>query len=161
MRQIGKPKNDTHPNQPSNSELMRLSMSEKKWMTSAMMNARTHVEATMAALAAADYPALLQRGDALRAFIEASFAEAGVEVRASGYGSVFSLWFGPAAPGTYEEAERMADPGRSMALHLHLRAHGMLAMPSPYGRMYVSFAHDDEAFGLMRAAVAATAQAMR
>lgn len=96
----------------------------------------------------------------LRLFIEASFAEVGMQVRANGFGSVFSLWFVQTAPGTYEEAERMADPGRSMALHLHLRTHGMLAMPSPYGRMYVSFAHDDEAFGLMREAVAAAVQAM-
>lgn len=118
------------------------------------------VEATMATLAAADYPALLQRGDALRRSIEDAFAETGIQVRANGFGSVFSVWFGPTAPSNYDAAERMADPGRSMALHLHLRAHGMLAMPSPYGRMYVSFAHDDEAFGLMRAAVAAAAQAM-
>ena len=61
---------------------------------------------------------------------------------------------------TYDEAEQMADSGRSMALHLHLRAHGMLVMPSPYGRLYVSFAHDDEAFALMRAAVDAAARAM-
>ena len=43
---------------------------------------------------------------------------------------------------------------------LHLRTHGLLDLPSPYGRIYVSLAHDDEAFGLMRAAVAAAAQAM-
>lgn len=113
------------------------------------------VEATMAALAVADYSALLQRGYALRLFNEASFAELGMQVRANGFGSVFSLWFGQTAPGTYVEAERMAAPDRSMALHLHLRTHGMLARPSPYGRMYVSFSHDDEAFGLMRTAAAA------
>ena len=36
-----------YPNHPSNKELMRLNMSEKKGMTSAMINARTQVTATM------------------------------------------------------------------------------------------------------------------
>lgn len=118
------------------------------------------IEATMAALAVADYPALLTRGDALRTSIEASFADMGISIRAVGFGSVFSLWFAPAPPASYDDAQRMADPDRSMALHLHLRAQGMLVMPSPYGRLYVSFAHDDEAFALMRAAIGAAARAM-
>lgn len=42
----------THPNQPSKSELMSESMSEKNGMTSAMTNAATHVAPTMAAHAA-------------------------------------------------------------------------------------------------------------
>lgn len=37
----------TYPNHPSKSELMRLSMSEKNGMTSAMMNANTQVMPTM------------------------------------------------------------------------------------------------------------------
>ena len=115
------------------------------------------VETTLARLAEADYPALLQKGDALRACIEDTFAQAGIPVRTSGFGSVFSLWFGPDAPATYGAAERLADAARSLALHLLLRRHGVIAMPSPYGRMYISFAHDEEALGLMRGALAAVA----
>ena len=37
----------TYPNHPSNKELMRLSISEKNGITSAMMNAKTHVAATI------------------------------------------------------------------------------------------------------------------
>lgn len=118
------------------------------------------VEATMAALATADYPALLVRGESLRHTIEARFAAVGLPVKTSGYGSVFSPWFHPAAPATYDEAARMADADRSMALHLHLRAHGMLVMPSPYGRLYNSFAHDDEAYAAMHHAIGAAARAM-
>ena len=108
------------------------------------------VEATLARLATADYPALLARGDGLRAEIERSFANAGGEVCTSGYGSVFSLWFASAPPGDYERAHRLADPARAGRLHAALRRHGVIVMPSAWGRLYVSFAHDDEALGILR-----------
>lgn len=88
------------------------------------------------------------------------FASRGMPVRTSGFGTVFSLWFGPDVPRDYEEAQGVVDVDKSMALHLHLRQHGVLVMPSPYGRLYVSFAHDDEAFGLMGDAFAKAADAM-
>ena len=118
------------------------------------------VEATMAALGTVDYEALLARGDALRAFITRSFAAQGVEVATSGYGSVFTVWFGAQAPADYDAAQTMIDTERSLSLHLALREAGMLVMPSPYGRLYVSFAHDDEAFEAMRDAIAAGAPAI-
>ena len=118
------------------------------------------IEATMSQLAHVDYPALLQRGDVLRAFIEQTFIDAGLEVRTSGFGSVFSIWFGHDVPADYEAAQAMADQNRSMAMHLALRTHGVLVMPSPYGRLYVSFAHDDEAMELMRDAVTKAAKLM-
>ena len=118
------------------------------------------VEATMARLAVADYPALTARGDALGAEIGRCFAAAGHAVRTTGYGTVFSLWFGPDVPADYETAETIADHDRSMALHLLLREHGVLVMPSAYGRLYVSFAHDAEAFGLLEHAFAQAARAM-
>ena len=119
------------------------------------------IEATMARLAGLDYPALIRRGDELRSFIERSFADAGLDVRTSGFGTVFSVWFSSEIPADYEAAQAMADNERSMALHLQLRQHGALVMPSPYGRLYVSFAHDEEALGLLREAFVKAAQAMR
>ncbi len=119
------------------------------------------VEATMSRLAGMDYPALIARGDAFRAFVEQTFGSNGLAVRTSGYGTVFSIWFGQEVPAGYDAAERLVDAGRSLALHLHLREHGMLVMPSPYGRLYMSFAHDDAAFELMRDAFAKAARAMR
>ena len=118
------------------------------------------VEATLPRLDAMDYPALLARGDAFRAFVEGAFAAEGMAVRTSGYGTVFSLWFAPEAPTDYDAAQRVADPRLSHDLHLALRRHGLLVMPSPYGRLYVSFAHDDEAFDIMRAAFDEAARAM-
>lgn len=118
------------------------------------------IEATLSQLATMDYPALLQRGDDFRDFIERSFADQGMAVRTSGFGSVFSIWFGPAAPSDYEAALGVADPRQSLELHFRLREQGMIVMHSPYGRLYVSFAHDEAAFEVMRDAVLHAARAM-
>ena len=108
------------------------------------------IEATLAQLQSADYTALLAKGDELRQAIRRAFAAAGVEVSTSGYGTVFSLWFAPTVPASYEAARTMADAARATALHLALRRQGVIAMPSPWGRVYVSFAHDAEAFEILR-----------
>lgn len=118
------------------------------------------IEATLPALDAADYPALQARGDDLRAQIARDFAAQGITVSTSGYGNVFSIWFAEEAPSDYETARQLADPARSMQLHLALRRHGVLAMPSPYGRIYTTFAHDDEAFAILHDAFSAAASEM-
>ena len=118
------------------------------------------IEATMARLARVDYPGLLRTGDAFREVVQRSFADEGIAVCTSGFGTVFSIWFGREAPADYETAQRLLDPEKSLALHLHLRREGMLVMPSPYGRLYISFAHDDAALDAMRGAVRRAAAAM-
>ena len=118
------------------------------------------VEATMARLSTLDYPALLARGDALRRRIEQGFARAGMEACTSGYGTVFTLWFAPEPPRSYEAAVPLADPGRALDLHLRLREGRVITMPSPWGRIYVSFAHDGEAVDTIAAAFATAAEAM-
>ncbi|MGI4876475.1 MAG: aminotransferase class III-fold pyridoxal phosphate-dependent enzyme [Janthinobacterium lividum] len=118
------------------------------------------VEATLQRLDTMDYGALTRRGDALRQFIETCFANEGITVRTSGYGMVFSLWFADAAPASYDRAAPMADPAKSLRLHLELRRRGALVMPSAYGRLYLSFAHDDEACDLLRGALTGAAAAM-
>jgi glutamate-1-semialdehyde 2,1-aminomutase len=118
------------------------------------------VETTLGRLDTLDYEALNARGNALRAFIEKAFATEGATVRTSGYGTVFSLWFGNETPSGYERAAALAAPDLSLRLHLELRRHGVLVMPSAYGRIYVSFAHDDEAFAIMEAAFLQAARAL-
>ncbi|MGI4941416.1 MAG: aminotransferase class III-fold pyridoxal phosphate-dependent enzyme, partial [Janthinobacterium lividum] len=118
------------------------------------------IEATLARLACADYPALLAKGDALRTAIQQVFARAGVDVSTSGHGSVFSLWFAAAPPASYEVARTLADADRMKALHLALRRHGVIVMPSPWGRIYVSFAHDEEALDILRDAFGRAAAAL-
>ena len=118
------------------------------------------VEATLDRLAALDYEGLQQRGDDLRAFIETTFAAEGVSAKTSGYGTVFSIWFADQTPTEYETAARLADPQRSLSLHLELRRHGLLVMPSAYGRLYLSFAHGAEAMEITRNAFVQAARTM-
>lgn len=100
------------------------------------------VIATMEVLDAADYPALLARGEALRVAIVGAFARSGEAVSTSGHGDVFSIWPVAEPPRDYAEARRLLRPDWSAALHAELRRRGVLVMPSGYGRLFLSFAHD-------------------
>lgn len=119
------------------------------------------VVATLRLLDQADYPALLARGDALRRHIEACFKDAGIAVSTCGFGTVFALWPGDEVPRDYAAALRLLRPEWSQALHLHLRRKRVLMMPSGFGRLYLSFAHDAEAIALLETAFASVADIMR
>ncbi|MEJ1935147.1 aminotransferase class III-fold pyridoxal phosphate-dependent enzyme, partial [Nostoc sp. NIES-2111] len=106
------------------------------------------VLATLDELRKQDYAALLARGDRLRAVIVEAFAAAGVVASTGGYGSVFSLWFAPEAPTRYEGARAVLRPEASAALHLALRRQGVVTIPGGWGRIFLSFAHDDETLGM-------------
>lgn len=118
------------------------------------------VQATLPLLGQCDYAALRARGDALREAIVGCFARHGMAVSTSGYGNVFGIWFSAQAPTTYDAACTIADPARSLALHWHLRREGVLLMPSPYGRLYLSFAHDADAIDRLLVAFAHAASQM-
>ena len=105
--------------------------------------------ATLELLADHDYKSFVTRGDRLRGEIEQIFAANGIAAKTSGYGSVFTVWFSDDVPQTYREATSKLDEVRSNALHLALRRAGLLVMPSPYGRMYLSAAHDDDVIDQM------------
>lgn len=115
---------------------------------------------TLAKLDAVDYDELTARGNALRESIGTLFQKAGIRVTTSGYGNVFGIWLGDQAPRDYEEAARLANPDFTTALHLALRAAGVLIMPSPYGRLYLSFEHTDEVVTAMETAFNAAAAAL-
>lgn len=108
--------------------------------------------ATMAIIARLDYDRLLAAGDILRADIERSFRGRNLPIATTGYGSVFSLWFAERAPASYAEAAAAGRAELSMALHLALRHAGVLFAPSPWGRFFVSAAHDAEAMAQTREA---------
>ena len=101
------------------------------------------VTSTLSQLDNSDYELLIARGNALRKAIEAIFKAHSLIVTTSGYGNVFGIWLGAVAPMTYEQAEKIANPGFTKALHLALREAGVLIMPSPYGRLYISFEHNN------------------
>ncbi|MGH0347937.1 aminotransferase class III-fold pyridoxal phosphate-dependent enzyme [Sinorhizobium meliloti] len=95
------------------------------------------VNASMKIVDNIDYEQLRQSGDALREQIRISFAENGVEVVTSGYGTVFTLWRSRLAPGDYHEAAQLADPSFAAEMHIALRREGAMSMFSPYGRHYI------------------------
>jgi glutamate-1-semialdehyde 2,1-aminomutase len=104
------------------------------------------VTATMTALASADYDRLLSSGGRLRSMIEGVFAESGVSVRTSGWNSVFSIWFASAPPQTYDAAQQLVSAERTLRLHSELRRQAILTMHSTWGRLFLSFAHDEQDF---------------
>jgi glutamate-1-semialdehyde 2,1-aminomutase len=118
------------------------------------------VVASMRLLCDADYPALLARGDRLRAALASALAGAGVTASTSGYGTVFTPWFTASPPRDYAGAVAGLDPARTERLHAALRRHGVVTMPSPFGRLYLSFAHDDAVEAEMVEAFAAAASAL-
>jgi len=119
------------------------------------------VLATMETLRAADYPAFLARGEAFRRDVEASFHAEGITVCTSGFGSVFSLWFAATPPATYTAAKPLIRPQVALDLHLALRRHGVVTIPGGWGRIFLSFAHDDKALAAARTAFAAAARDLR
>jgi len=119
------------------------------------------VSSTLALLDESDYDRLVQRGEALRVAVEAIFRAQGIAVVTSGYGNVFGIWHAAVAPTTYAEASTIANPAFSKALHLALREAGVLMMPSPYGRIYISFEHGDEVIEAMKEAFGQAAAKLR
>lgn len=115
------------------------------------------VAATMGVLSALDYPALLATGDALRDAVERVFEDHGRPLATTGYGTVFTPWCGERAPGTYVEAAAAIDPDFTLALHHALRRSGVISMPAPFGRHYLTSAHDEEAREVLLSAFQAAA----
>ncbi len=102
------------------------------------------VTATMKLLASSDYDRLHAIGSRLRRTIEEAFGEKGIQVRTSGWDSVFSVWYADHRPHDYAQAMRCLNPEKTHRIHTELRRQGILTMPSPWGRMFVSFAHRDQ-----------------
>ncbi|EPN38686.1 glutamate-1-semialdehyde 2,1-aminomutase [Pseudomonas syringae pv. actinidiae ICMP 19095] len=103
------------------------------------------VLATLKQLATADYAALLARGDRLRVELVTAFANKGIAVSTTGYGAVFTLWPSAVPPKTYAEAAQKADSEWTLALHKALRRERVMTMPFAFGRIYLTFAHHEEA----------------
>jgi glutamate-1-semialdehyde 2,1-aminomutase len=116
------------------------------------------VTATLEVLRVADYHALLAQGDRLRAGLVDAFDRAGRVVSTSGCGTVFTLWFSPHAPTNYAEAAEVADHAMSLRWHMALRRRGLLTMPFPFGRFYLSFAHDEAVIDEMTAIIGDAAE---
>jgi len=118
------------------------------------------VLATLETLRQSDYAALLARGNRLRLMIEEAFRDVGIPASTSGFGSVFSLWFHERPPRLYEEAVKWIKPEWSLRLHLLLREQGVVTIPGPWARLFVSFAHGEAELAKTVAAYGAAACAL-
>jgi len=97
--------------------------------------------ATFETLRRSDYSAFLERGEDLRRGIAGALEQAGITASTSGVGSVFSLWFAAKPPTRYDAAKPLIRADLSSELHLELRREGVVTIPSPWGRIFTSFAH--------------------
>jgi glutamate-1-semialdehyde 2,1-aminomutase len=114
------------------------------------------VASTAKLLEELDYSAMMRRGERLRRSIEDSAKRVGLPLATSGHGSVFTIWFAETSPATYAEALSLQRADLTSKFHLALRRRGILTMPNPLGRWFISGAHDDEVIeALMCAASAA------
>jgi glutamate-1-semialdehyde 2,1-aminomutase len=103
------------------------------------------VVATLEQLRQHDYLPLLRSGNQLRSDIIRAFADEGLPLSSSGYGSVFTLWPSDKAPADYAQAAAIANARWSLDLHVALREQHVMTMPFAFGRIYLTFAHDEAA----------------
>lgn len=121
--------------------------------------AASAVIATMRVLEQADYQkGLYDYGARMRAGMVEAFADEGIEVSTSGFDSVFSLWFSREVPSTYDEALEKVRLDASRITYEELRRNGVIGLPSPWGRYFVSFAHGDEELAITLNAYKAAAR---
>lgn len=102
------------------------------------------VISTLEILKNSDYKLLKDRGNQLIHEIKNIFKDHNIAVNMTGFGNVFTIWLGEQSPESYKESLAIANNDFSRDLHLELRREGVLIMPSPYGRIYISFEHDED-----------------
>ena len=119
------------------------------------------VIATAGLLGALDYNAMLRRGERLRRAIEATARNLGLPLATAGYGSVFTIWFAETPPSTYAEALALQRADLTAQLHLALRRRGVLTMPTPLGRWFLSAAHDNDVIDALTAATSTALETLQ
>ncbi|WP_334175707.1 aminotransferase class III-fold pyridoxal phosphate-dependent enzyme, partial [Pseudoxanthobacter sp.] len=118
------------------------------------------VEATMTLLTDEAYAALNAYGAGLRSAIGDIFAARGIPVVTPGFDAVFSLWFAAEAPRTYEEAKARLRPQATALTYEATRRNGVVTLPSPWGRLFMSFAHGRDEMDITCRAYEAAARAL-
>jgi glutamate-1-semialdehyde 2,1-aminomutase len=119
------------------------------------------VTATMKLLGRLDYPAMLARGERLRAGLVAALRKEGHPASSSGHGSVFTLWLSETPPTSYAATRGLLHPRMVADLHVALRRRFVMATRADYGRYFVTAAHDDADIDHVITAFAAALGALR
>ena len=89
------------------------------------------------------YTRLFDWGATLRRAAVEAFAAEGITAITTGFDSVFSLWFTDRMPRNYDEAKTKVRPEATKRVSDTLRRHGVVSLPSPWGRYFISLAHGD------------------
>lgn len=118
------------------------------------------VLSTMGLLDQPFYDRLNGYGAAMRDSIAAAFAAEGIVARTSGFDAAFSLWFCDPLPKTLAEAMQRSRPEATRIVYESLRRNGVVALPSPWGRYFVSGEHGAAELEITRQAFAAAARAV-
>ena len=92
----------------------------------------------------ATYARLFDWGATLRGAIVDAFAAEGVTALTTGFDSVFSLWFTERAPRTYDAAKAKVRPDAMKLVSETLRRNGVVALPTVWGRYFISLSHGEE-----------------
>lgn len=116
--------------------------------------------ATLQKLKQLDYEALLARGDLFRTSVEEIFKSHNQPVSTTGYGTVFTIWPTAKAPSQYADALAARNNDWTLLLHKLLREQGVTTMPFPFGRFYLTFAHDEAVMAQLEQAFEVVAQKM-
>jgi glutamate-1-semialdehyde 2,1-aminomutase len=119
------------------------------------------VSATLGYLEKTGYDAYFDAGRALQDGIIDAFGQAGITVCTSGFPGAFSIWFAAEPPKTYDEALTLVQRQASHFLYEELRREGVVTLPSPWGRLFVSFAHGEKEVGETVAAYRKAAQKLK
>jgi glutamate-1-semialdehyde 2,1-aminomutase len=119
------------------------------------------VSATIERLSQSDFTALRAYGERLRTMIVDAFNAEDIQVSTSGISTVFSLWFSEAPPKDYSQALDMVRREASRLVYEQLRREGVITLPSPWGRVFFSFAHGEEDFETSSRAFKAAAALLR
>lgn len=119
------------------------------------------VSATLAYLEKTGYDHYFATGKKLQEGIVDAFAKAGITVCISGFPGAFSIWFSTAPPKTYDEALTLVQRKAIYFLYEELRRQDIVTLPTPWGRLFVSFAHGDAEVAATVAAYAKAAKALK
>ncbi|GAB4068787.1 aminotransferase class III-fold pyridoxal phosphate-dependent enzyme [Ancylobacter sonchi] len=106
------------------------------------------------------YTRLFDWGAALRRAAVEAFTAEGITTITTGFDSVFSLWFTDRMPRNYDEARTKVRPEATRLVSDTLRRHGVVGLPSPWGRYFISFAHGDSEMEVTVQAFRAAARAL-
>ena len=114
--------------------------------------------ATLEFLRKQNFEDLFDYGFQLQKMMGDCFSRQGVAISISGHPTIYSLWFSERAPQSYTEALSLIRHDVSRFVYEELGRQGVVTLPSPWGRFFFTFAHDEPDFEVSAAAFESAAK---